>query len=667
MEFLETTIYKVIRRTYFYLKETGRENSFDRFPYLNILTQCLTQDAAETWPEGGVISSARYHRLLEKLTLESEAPAVLRTALDLSLAALHVPEFVGYLNYYTGNAVTIQLACDLEGITYPAYAAMARCLQKLQYVCRVDWSKNPLSHAAIEADNRLLAYLTGSDDLTPPLCRKAEWFLREQKLHPLFTWCELKEKCVRLLTQKKDKSPILQIAGTGGRRFLAKHTARSLNRNLLLTDAGHFRDCFGDNDGSFPMELIREAFLHDGAVCIYGIESDLFDKLQIKTEDFYRTVVLPFRETRIPLILCTQRDLLFPERIPCAVLPEATQPEREAVFRGFAGLFGFPADCTDLAARFRLSPSQIAEASLTWQSGHSLTKVWDKKAFSRICCEILCREQPGNSGTLLYPSVCPSDLKVPQNIQNLLQQICCSVTKSGQIFEEWGLKRLYPYGRGTSVLLTGPPGTGKTMTAHVIAKELDLPLYQVNLANVADKYIGETEKHLEQIFSFAEKANVVLFFDEADSLFGKRAEVTEGKDRYANMEVSYILQRMEQSDGIVILATNFYHNIDKAFLRRLKYVLKYQMPDEALRRSIWESCLPPTVPHEKLDIPYLARQFEFTGGLIKNVVWNACVKAVCAKTGLSMEHLLTAISEEYEKMEQTVGKNVWGEYGYLMP
>ncbi|MCH5275719.1 MAG: ATP-binding protein [Lachnospiraceae bacterium] len=215
-------------------------------------------------------------------------------------------------------------------------------------------------------------------------------------------------------------------------------------------------------------------------------------------------------------------------------------------------------------------------------------------------------------------------------------------------------------------MLSGPPGTGKTMTAHVIAGELGLPLYQVDLSRVMDKYIGETEKHLEEIFSFAEKTNVVLLFDEADALFGKRGEVTEGKDRYANMEVAYILQRIEQFEGIVILSTNFYHNIDKAFLRRMKYVLQYRMPDETLRRRLWESSLPEKQCREELDIDYLAAQFEFTGGMIKNVILSACVKAIYEKSQLSMEHLLQAIRAEYEKMEWPVSDEIWGEYEYLI-
>lgn len=204
------------------------------------------------------------------------------------------------------------------------------------------------------------------------------------------------------------------------------------------------------------------------------------------------------------------------------------------------------------------------------------------------------------------------------------------------------------------------------MTVHAIACELGILLYQVDLSRVMDKYIGETEKHLEEIFTFAEKANVVLFFDEADVLFGRRGEVTEGRDRYANMEVSYILQCVEQFDGIVVLSTNFYNNIDKAFLRRMKYVLKYQIPDEALRRSIWESCLPAEQFWEPLDMDYLAAQFEFTGGMIKNVVLGACVMAVHAKKQLCMEFLLQAIRTEYEKMEWPVSAGMWGEYGYLV-
>ncbi|MCR5748284.1 MAG: ATP-binding protein [Lachnospiraceae bacterium] len=215
--------------------------------------------------------------------------------------------------------------------------------------------------------------------------------------------------------------------------------------------------------------------------------------------------------------------------------------------------------------------------------------------------------------------------------------------------------------------MSGPPGTGKTMTANALAGELQLPLYQVNLSNIMDKYVGETEKNLEKVFSLAERINAVLFFDEADALFGKRSEVKNSQDKYANSEISYLLQRVEAFEGIVILATNIKGNIDPAFLRRIRYVVFFENPDEAERKEIWESCLTDSIPHEELDFDYLASQFkEFTGSIIKTVFLNACSLAASENKPLSMKHLIRAIRSENEKTSTvSFSVDVLGKYAYL--
>lgn len=168
------------------------------------------------------------------------------------------------------------------------------------------------------------------------------------------------------------------------------------------------------------------------------------------------------------------------------------------------------------------------------------------------------------------------------------------------MYDEWNLESRYSYGKNVSALFYGPPGTGKTMAVHVIANMLNLPLYRIDLSQVVDKYIGETEKRLEEIFNAAEKNNTVLFFDEADAIFGKRSDVHEAKDKYANTEVSYILQRIEQYDGIVILATNYRKNIDEAFMRRIRYVVEFSLPDARLRKELWKSSFSDEIPTEYL-------------------------------------------------------------------
>ena len=669
MEFVETAIYAVIVRTYFYFEKTGRVNSFERFPYLKKMTERLTEDELGVWERGEGIQGTRYWELLKSIGNGKDVDPVIHTTFDLCLAAAWVPEFAAYLNYYTGSAATIQLAFELEGNFLPPYKEILDRLRQLQKICRIDWKKVPLSYAAVEVDHKLLMYLfaEGSTDeksFKLPVFGSGEWSFCEDELHPMFVHQELAEECAEWLGAGESQT-MLQIAGGGGRRFLAKHIARLLGQNLFLVSAEKCRDFFTEGADELKSELIRELFWNKGMLCLYGLQAELFVQWQVTEEDFRKVVVSDLLDMGIRILLCTEERFSFysghitGKRVDLIPL---TREERQQVFEGFSLMYGLPIDCERYSVRFRLSAREIAKAVELWMQESSGTE----QAFTRICAQLLNAGSGKALGNIFYPTVRFTDLKVPDEMQRIMEQVCGSAMYGYKIFEEWGLGQQYTYGRAVTVMLSGPPGTGKTMTAHVIANELGLPLYQVDLSGVMDKYIGETEKHLEEIFSFAEKANVVLFFDEADALFGKRGEVTESKDRYANIEVAYILQRIEQFEGIVILSTNFYSNIDKAFLRRMKYVIKYQMPDEAIRRSIWESCLPEEQFREELDMDYLASQFEFTGGMIKNVALRACVMAVCGKSRLSMEHMLQAIRAEYEKMEWPVSAGIWGEYGYLM-
>lgn len=680
MNFLEITIYRIILKTYLFFEETGRQNSFERFSYLGALTERLTEECLDAWQHDTGLEAARYNHLLSRICGEDQDDNhILCNALDLCLAVAYVPEFSVYLNYYTGNIVTIQMALELDGITHASYNDILRLLQKLQKVCSVDWHKNLLPYAALTIDNALLSYLTGADILTSPLfSNHITYFQQNTALHPMFirenyilegaAWLQnLPADC---LPQANCQTRILNLSGSGGRRFLAKQIAQHMKRDLILVDIKACKTFLEQNleSTSFWNELLHAAFLKNAIVCLFPITTSLLSLAQTDLSDLAAIAVTPFITADIPVILCTDTDIVFSAvsdaypQLHSISLNPLTHKERAGIFYGFAALYQIPIDCAFYAVRYPLSASEIACAAAQWQH----TNKSKSEDFAAICNTLLYNQQETTLGQLLYPSVGFQDLILPAHTKKTLEQICCGASEGYRIFEEWNLKSCYPYGRAVTVLLYGPPGTGKTMTAHAIAKELKTPLYQVDLSHVLDKYIGETEKHLAQIFSFAQKAKPVLFFDEADSLFGKRGEVTDGKDRYANMEVSYILQRIEQFDGIVILATNLYSGIDKAFLRRMKYVLKYQSPDAAMRRSIWENCLPPELPCEDLDLDYLAKQFDFTGGIIKNVIYTACIMAVHDNKKLCMEHILYAVRAEYEKLERPVIKDMWGEYEEFM-
>lgn len=222
-------------------------------------------------------------------------------------------------------------------------------------------------------------------------------------------------------------------------------------------------------------------------------------------------------------------------------------------------------------------------------------------------------------------------------------------------------------GRGISALFAGDSGTGKTMSAEVLAGDLGFDLYVIDLSTVVDKYIGETEKNLDRIFTEADRVNGVLLFDEADALFGKRSEVKDARDRYANVEVAYLLQRMELFDGIAVLTTNLRANVDEAFTRRLDAIVDFPLPEEQDRLRLWDRNLPAPLPRgDDLDLPFLAHQFRISGGSIRNVCVSAAYFAAAGDRPIGMTDLIRATEREYRKLGRLTVEAEFGPYTHLL-
>jgi hypothetical protein len=250
-----------------------------------------------------------------------------------------------------------------------------------------------------------------------------------------------------------------------------------------------------------------------------------------------------------------------------------------------------------------------------------------------------------------------ADIVLPDDQLALLREIVATVRGRPLVLDEWGVGQKLVSSAGVTVLFAGPPGTGKTMAAEVIAAELGLDLYKIDLSTVVSKYIGETEKNLERIFQEAENSNAILFFDEADAIFGKRSEVKDAHDRYANIEISYLLQRMEMYDGVTVLATNLRANLDEAFTRRLQFAVDFPFPEEDYRLRIWETLFPADVPCEPdLDFGLLARRFKLAGGSIRNVIVSATYLAAADGQRVTMAHLLHGTRREMQKMGRLVNE-----------
>jgi SpoVK/Ycf46/Vps4 family AAA+-type ATPase len=253
------------------------------------------------------------------------------------------------------------------------------------------------------------------------------------------------------------------------------------------------------------------------------------------------------------------------------------------------------------------------------------------------------------SGKRIIPKYTWSDLILPKKTLQHLHEVADQAKHSTQVYKEWDFENRMGGGPGITALFYGPPGTGKTLSAGVIAADLGLDLFRINLSSVVSKYIGETEKNLKRIFSQAETTDVVLFFDEADALFGKRSEATDARDRYANMETTYLLQLMEEFEGLAILAANHKPNLDKAFMRRLRFVVEFPFPDASQRRHIWENIFPSETEVGELDYDALAR-FKLTGGEIRDIALNAAFLAAAKGMPVNMSLIKHALSREKEKM-----------------
>ncbi len=245
------------------------------------------------------------------------------------------------------------------------------------------------------------------------------------------------------------------------------------------------------------------------------------------------------------------------------------------------------------------------------------------------------------------------DLVLPDRQQTLLAEIIAQVRSRSTVYNRWGFADRGSHGFGISALFSGPSGTGKTLAAEVIAHELQLDLYRIDLSQVVSKYIGETEKNLRRIFDAAETGGAILLFDEADALFGKRSEVKDSHDRHANVEVSYLLQRMEAYRGLAILTTNLQASIDPAFLRRIRFLIPFPFPDQGQRTEIWKRMFSPKVPLDGIDFDQLA-QLNVAGGNIRTIALNAAFLAADARSSLQMRHLLRSATSEYLKLDKTL-------------
>jgi ATP-dependent 26S proteasome regulatory subunit len=526
----------------------------------------------------------------------------------------------------------------------------------------------PLLGKSLKLDDRIVDYLLGSDDMDVRL---------SSSMHVACCHGGVEDDSLELGVRRN----LLQLAQRGvifffqgsygvGRKREAEALCREMGKGLLFVDLARVVE----TELSFETVLrlaFREALLQGAA--LYW---DHFDVLLGEERGSLRQVMARDLEScPVPSFLAGEGGWE-----PAGALHEAplirvgfpipsyeTRKQLWEVHLDGRFLVEDSVDISALANKFRFSGGQIRDAVTT---AHNLALGRGEERIGMLDLYQACRahsnQRLAHLAQKIHPHYTWEDIVLPRDELRQLREIVNYVRYRPFVYGDWGFDRKLSLGKGLNVLFGGPPGTGKTMAADIIAGELGLDLYKIDLSMVVSKYIGETEKNLNRIFSEAETSNSIVFFDEADALFGKRSEVRDSHDRYANVEIAYLLQKMEEYEGIVILATNLRQHLDEAFVRRMHFTLEFPLPEEEYRRRIWEITFPTEAPRsEDLDLDFLAQRLKLAGGSIRNIILAAAFLAADDGRVIGMEHLVRATKREFQKMGKLVVKSDFGEYYHL--
>lgn len=606
--------------------------------------------------------AARWQRIYD----QCEGDAIALTAMELYLLAVMDERTLDLLRDGMGltGGVTIEAAGRLtypEKETIEIIPLLRRAFERVEILLQAEPSRDMLK-AGFRLDGRLAAWLSGDD--SPDHLLKCEAAMLDDELPvPVLTGAEIEDTAQMLAGY--DGFSVTHISGQqgSGRRFFARHTARKLGEELLLVSFDAVAEngvlCLGP-----WRRLLREMMLSDRLLCLCDVGGD-----RGRIPSLLRQMEKDLAPLDRPVFITTDSTVkvvpFFGCRVHAVSIPDPTIPQSIALWRSLSEQYltgeNFPAE--GLAAKMTLTAGQM-EKIVKMLRFRNADGPWGEREIFKLCYKVLDDGRYENI-RFVDTEYTWEDLQLEEPLRESLRAVCAQVENQGLVLDEWGLRRRYPYGRCVSVLMSGPPGTGKTMTAQVLASQLGLELYKVDLSQIVDKYIGETEKRLKQVFEQAEKSNMVLFFDEADALLGKRSEVKEAKDKYANTEVAYLLQKMEEYSGIVLMATNQAGNMDSAFLRRFRYHLVFTLPDEAMRRKLWSDALA-GIPSKQIQLDYLARQFQISGAQIKNIALNAAYRAAEDEGVLRMEHLVRAVFQEFQKEGKVLLSSEFGEYGVML-
>jgi hypothetical protein len=516
----------------------------------------------------------------------------------------------------------------------------------------VDAGRDSLTRAPLRIDERVLHHLTGLSYLDERLRGLVEPVALPDEMPP--SQQELTRTVAEFLAGagREQASPVVSLNGAdaAGKRAVAAGAAARLGRRLHTMQAADVPQGVAEREALARL-WERESVLQGSALLVEMNETDAAHAVVSLIEGVRGMV---FVSARDPVRLRARPTFCVEVRKPSpAEQRELWQNALGPLARGLNG------HLESLTAHFNMGADAIRAASA---QARARAADEDAEAVGEAlwsACRVRGRSRLEDMAQRIEPAATWDDLVLPEYQLRTLREVAAQVRRRGVVYESWGFAARSERGLGVSALFSGTSGTGKTMAAEVLAGSLRLDLYRIDLSQVVSKYIGETEKNLRRVFDAAEESGAALLFDEADALFGKRSEVKDSHDRYANIEVSYLLQRMEAYRGLAILTTNLKTALDTAFMRRLRFLVHFPFPDAAQRTEIWRRVFPPGAPLDGLSCEKLAR-LSVAGGNIRNIALSAAFLAAEEGAGISMSHILRAARGEYEKMERPLTETETG-------
>jgi SpoVK/Ycf46/Vps4 family AAA+-type ATPase len=508
-------------------------------------------------------------------------------------------------------------------------------------------SSNTLTLAPLRIDERILHYLAGVSQMDDRLAGIVVPVRDAGEL--VSSHSALAERIAQTYSQSANDSllPVVQLCGEepGDKNAIAVRVASMLGLNLKLISAQSIPPDPREREALIRL-WEREAVLDENALLI---DCDEFDQ----NDAARRAALNHFIERTLGVLMVTTRERIqsAQRRMISLDVYKPSAREQRVIWQNALGEMAssLNGNLEALVSQFNLSAPAIRAASaqaIGLSTNETARVLWE-------ACQMQARPRLSDLAQRIEPVAVWSELILPESQLATLRELATHVRQRHQVYETWGFAAKSSRGLGISALFAGASGTGKTMAAEVLANELHLDLYRIDLSSVVSKYIGETEKNLRRVFDAAESGGAILLFDEADALFGKRSEIKDSHDRYANIEVSYLLQRMEAYRGLAILTTNMKESLDTAFLRRIRFIVNFPFPDAAQRAEIWRHIYPTTVPTEGIDANKLA-QLNVAGGNIRNIALNAAFLAADERGSQSvrMKHLLRAARSEYAKLDK---------------